>query len=119
MSRVKKQLSGLSVLFGLEFLSLVFLTNGTFPWSAQHVSPLLKVASHAHAKTIKLYSPAGTDDRLVPERDGEPKPGSEVFLTAKENLGISLTGLVVSPLYFRTILVPKVSRYIFKSVLNL
>jgi hypothetical protein len=119
MSRVKKQLSGLSVLFGLEFLSLVFLTNRAFSWSTQHVSPLLKAASHAHTRTIKSYSSARIDDRLVLESDGEPKPSPEVFLTAKENFGISLRSLVLSSLYCRTILVPKVSRYISKSVLNL
>jgi hypothetical protein len=119
MLRVKKPLSGLSALFVLDFLSLFCFTSGTLPWSAQHVSRLLKPASHASAKTGKLYSSARTDERLVLESDGEPKPGSEVVLTAKENFRISRRSLVLSSLYFRTILVPKVSRYIFKSVLNI
>jgi hypothetical protein len=119
MSRVKQQLSALSVLFSLEFLSLGFFANGTFSWSTQHVPPLLKAASHAHARAVKLDSPAKPDGRFVFESSGEPTSPSGVFLTAKENVGISLRSFVVSPLFFRIILAPKVSRYISKSVLNL
>jgi len=119
MSRVKKQLSALSVLFSLEFLSLGFFANGTFSWSTQHVLPLLKVASHTDAGAVTLDSPAKPDGRFVFESSGEPTSSSGVFLTAKENVGTSLRSFVVSPLFFRSILAPKVSRYISKSVLNL
>jgi hypothetical protein len=115
MSRVKKKLSALSVLFSLEFLSLGFLTNGTFSWSTQHVPPLLKAASHNHARAVKLDSPAKTDGRFVLERYGEPMPRSRVFLTAKENA----RSFVVVRLFSRIILAPKVSRYVSKSVLNI
>src|SRR5882724_9790558 len=63
MSRVKKQLSALSLLFSLEILSLGFFANGTFSWSTQHVLPLLKVASHTDAGAVTLDSPAKTDGR--------------------------------------------------------
>jgi hypothetical protein len=119
MSRVKKKLSALSVLFGLEFLSLGFLTNGTFSWSTQYVPPLLKAASHTHARAVKLDSPAKTDGRFVLERYGEPTPRSRVFLTAKENAKVSLRRFVVVRLFSRIILALKVSRYISKSVLNI
>jgi hypothetical protein len=119
MSRVKKQLSALSVLLGLEFLSLGFFANGTFSWSTQHALPLLKVASHTDAGAVTLDSPAKPDGRFVFESSGEPTSPSGVFLTAKENVRISLRSFVVSPVFFRNILAPKVSRYISKSVFNL
>jgi hypothetical protein len=119
MSRVKKKPLALSVLFSLEFLSLGLFTNGTFSWTNQYVPPLLKAASHTDASAVKLDSPAKTDGRFVFESSGEPTSPSGVFLTAKENIGISLRSFVVSPLFFRNILAPKVSRYISKSVLNI
>ena len=119
MSPVKKKLSVLSVLFSLEFLSLGFFTNGTFSWSTHYVPPLLKTASHTHARAVKLDSPAKTDGRFVLERYSEPTPRSGVFLTARENAKVSLQSFVVGPFFFRMILAPKVSRYISKSVLNI
>jgi|SRR4030095_529025 hypothetical protein len=119
MSRVKKKLCVLSVLFSLEFLSLGFFTNGTFPWSTHYVPPLLKAASHTNASAVKLDSPAKTDDRFVLEMSDELKPRSGGFLTAKANAGVSFRRSMVVPLFFRIILAPKVSRYIFKSVLNI
>ena len=116
---VKKQLSALSVLFSLEFLSLGFLANGIFPWSTQQVLPLLKAAAHADAGAVTLDSLAKPDGCLVFESSCKPTFPSGVFLTAKETVGISLRNFVVSPLFFGYILAPKVSRYISKSVLNL
>ena len=89
MSRVKKTALALSVLFSLEFLSLGLFTNGTFSWTNQYVPPLLKAASHTDARAVRLDSPAKTDGGFVLERYGEPTPRSGVFLTAKENVGIS------------------------------
>jgi hypothetical protein len=119
MSRVKKQLFALSVLFGLEFLSLSFFTNGTFSWGTPCVPCVLKATSHAHARAAKLDSPAKADGGFVLESFVEPIPSSGVFLTAKENVGIPRRSFVVSPLFFKIILAPKVSRYISKSVLIL
>src|SRR5437867_4139901 len=119
MSRVKKTALALSVLFSLEFLSLGFFANGTFPWSTQHVLPLLKVASHTDAGAVTLDSPAKTDGRFVLERYSESTPRSGSFLTAKENTEVPLRSFVIARLFFRNILAPKVSRYIFKSVLNI
>jgi hypothetical protein len=119
MSRVKKKLSVLSVLFSLEFLSLGFFTNGTFSWSTHYVPPLVKAASHTHARAVKLDSPAKTDGRFALERYTDHTPRSGVFLTTKENAGVSFRKSMVVPLFFRIILAPKVSRYIFKSVLNI
>jgi len=107
-------------LFSLEFLTLGFFANGTFSWRTQHVLPLLKVASHTDAGAVTLDSPAKTDGGFVLERYGELTPRSGGFLAAKENGGISLrSSFVVSPVFFRIILAPKVSRYIFKSVLSI
>src|SRR4030095_3196267 len=93
MSRVKKKLSVLSLLFSLEFLSLGFFTNGTFPWSTHYVPPLVKAASHTHARAVKLDSPAKTDGRFALERYSEHTPRSGVFLTTKENAGALVSDL--------------------------
>jgi hypothetical protein len=119
MSRVKKKLVALSALFALEFLSLGFFTNGTFSWGTYYVPRRLKATLYAHARAAKLDSPAKADGGFALESSGEPTPSSEVFLTAKENVGISHRSFVVSPLFFQIILAPKVSRYISKSVLIL
>ena len=118
MSRVKKKLSVLSVLLSLEFLSLGVFINGTFSWSNQHLPLSLKAASHMDGKAAKLYSPAKTESGFV-ERSGELTPRSGDFLTAQKNAGVSQRSFIVVPLFFRINLAPKVSRYIFKSVLNI
>jgi hypothetical protein len=115
MSRVKKQLAALAVLFSIEVLSLGVLISGTFGWSNQH----LPAAAQTDAGAIKLTSAAKTAGGFVFGRYGEPTPPSGIFLTAKETPGISVRSLVVSPLFFRIISAPKVSRYISKSVFNL
>jgi hypothetical protein len=69
-------------------------------------------------KAVELDSPAETEDRFV-ERYGERTPRSGYFLTAKKNAGVSPRSFVVVPLFFSINLAPKVSRYIFKSVLNI
>ena len=117
MSRVNKKIAALAVLFGLEFLSLGLFTNGTFSWTNQYITPLLKDASRTDVRVAKLD--AKTSGGFVLESYGEPTPQSGVFLAAKENSGISVRSFVVSPLFFRIILAPKVPRYIAKSVLNL
>jgi hypothetical protein len=109
MSRFKKTAWALAVLFSLEFLSLGLFINGTFSWTNQYVPHLLKAASHTNASVVKLDSPAKSDGRFVLQSYVEP--------IAKENGGISPRSLVISPLFRRIILAPKVSRYISKSVL--
>jgi len=115
MSRVKKKLAAVAVLFTLECLSLRLCTNGNFSWSNQYIL----AATQTDATTVKLGSPAKTDDVFVSGSYGEPTLHSGIFLTAKESLEISARSCFVSPFFCRIILAPKVSRYIFKSVLNL
>src|SRR5262245_42509264 len=115
MSRVKKKLAAAAVLFSLELLSLGLFNNGTFFWRNQYVL----ATTQTDVTTVKLGSPARTDDDFVFRSYGEPTPGSGIFLTAKGSLGIAVQSFVASPLFCRIILAPKVSRYISKSVLNL
>lgn len=117
MSRMNKKIAALAVLFSVEFLGLGLSTNGTFFWTHQYFPPLLEAASHTDFRIVELC--AKTDDGFVLENYGEPTRQSEVFLTVKENLGISVRSFVLSPLFFRIILTPKVPRYISKAVLNL
>ena len=119
MSRVKKKLAALAVLFSLEFLFLGLFTNGTFSWTRQYIPPLLKEALHTDAGVVKLDSPAQTDGGFVFERYGELTPRSGEFLAAKETAEVFLQSFIVVPLSFRFILAPKVSRYLSKSVLIL
>ena len=115
MSRVKKKLTALAVLFTLEFLSLGLCTNGSFSWSNRYIL----AATQTYATTVKLGSPAKTDDGFVFGSYGESTPSSGIFLTAKESLEISARSFFARPFFYRIILAPKVSRYISKSVLNL
>jgi hypothetical protein len=119
MSRVKKILFLGSVLLSLEFLSLGFFINLTFAWSNQHVPPLLTAIPLVGASPVRLDAPAKTDGSFVLEKDGEITPRSGGFLTTIEPAQVFLRNFVVVPFSFRIILTPKVSRYIFKSVLNL
>ena len=120
MSRMKKILFGVSVLFGVEFLCLAFFTYGNFSWTNQHIPPLLKAAQHVNIDAVKLDSPAKTDGRFVREMSDEPTPlRSAGFINANENAEFPLGSFIPVPHRFRTILAPKVSRYISKSVLNI
>jgi len=119
MLPVKKKLSVLSVLFGLNFLFLSLVTNDTFLWIPQHVPPLLKAASHVPARVVGLDCSGKTDESFVFDSDDDPKPRSESFSTTIDPAQVFLRGVVVAPLFLRNILTPKVSRYISKSVFNL
>ena len=119
MSRVTKKLAALAVLFSLEFLSLGLFANGTSFWADQYIPRLLKAVSHTDARTVALGSRTKTDGGLVLGSYGEPTPESRVFSTATAKPGISIRSFVVSPLFLRITLAPKVSRFISKSVLIL
>ena len=119
MSPIKKTALALSAWFSLEFLFLGLFPNGTFARTNQYVPPLLRAASHTDAGVIKLVSPAKTDGAPVLESYGEVTPGSGSFLAANEIAEVFLQSFIVVPLSFRFILAPKVSRYLYKSVLIL
>src|SRR5262245_5145309 len=115
MSRVKKKLAAVAVLFTLECLSLRLCTNGSFFRSNQYIL----AATQTDATTVKLGSPAKTDDVFVSGSYGEPTPRSAMFLNANESLEISVRSYFVSRFFCRIIIPPNVSLYISKSVLNL
>jgi len=115
MSRVKKKLVALAVLFSFEFLSLSLFTGGTFSWTKQHIPAAVETG----AGVFKLDSPATTDGGLVRESYGEPTSRPAGFFIVTENLGIFIRSFVVRSLFFRIALAPKLSRFISKSVLNL
>jgi hypothetical protein len=117
MSRLNEKIAAMAVLFSFGFLSLGLYTNGTFSWTNQYIPPLQKDASRTDVRVVEFA--AKTNGGFVLERHGEPIPRSVVFLTAKENSGISARSFVVGRLFSRVILTPKVPRYISKSVLNL
>ena len=112
MSRVNRQLAAWAVLFSLEFLSPGVLTNGNF-------SRVHTFSAAAQVDTGTRLVLAEPDDSFVFEAYGEPISQSGFFLTPNEHKGISGRNFVVSPLFLKTTLAPKVSRYISKSVLNL
>jgi hypothetical protein len=114
MSRVKNRLAALAVLFGIELLPLGLFTGETSR-SDQHTP----AAAQTDASAVKLDSPAKTDGGFVFGNYVEPTPRSGAFLTAKEKPGIFVRSFVVNPPFFRIIFAPKVSRYIYKSVLTL
>jgi hypothetical protein len=119
MSRTKKILFVVSVLFSGDFLCRPFLTYGTFSWTIQHIPPLLKAGSDVDAQLLKLDSPAKTDHRFALEMSDPLTSRSGDVLTAKANAEFPFTRSIAVPHRFRVILAPKVSRYIVKSVLNI
>jgi hypothetical protein len=119
MSCVKTILLAALVLLSLEFLSPSLFTNRIFARTAQPIPPLLKAASHDDGSAAKIDFPATTAARFVLEMYGELTPRSGVFLTAKENAGVSPRSVIVVPHFFTMIFAPKVSRHISKSVLNI
>ena len=118
MSGVKKQLSTLSVLFSVGFLSLSFFTYGTFFWNVQQVLPLLNAASRIDASVVNLYSPGKAGGRVALKMYGETRC-SEMFLSAEQNAELLRRSLLVFPLRFKASLAAKIPRYILKSVLNI
>jgi hypothetical protein len=117
MSRLNKKIAAMAVLCSFGFLSLGLYTNGTFSWTNRYIPPLQPDASRTDVRVVEFA--AKTNGGFVLERHGEPIPRSVVFLTAKENSGISARSFVVGRLFSRVILTRKVPRYISKSVLNL
>src|SRR5262249_61359275 len=107
MSRVKKKLAALAVLFTLEFLSLGLCTNGSFSYSNQYIL----ATTQTDATTVKLASPAKTDDVFVSGSNGEPTSRSRTFLTSQESLEISARNVFDSPHVCRILLAPKEPRY--------
>src|SRR5262245_53584717 len=115
MSRVKKKLAALAVLFSLEFLSLSLFIGGAFSSTNQ----LIPAAVDTAACALAFDSPVKTDGGVVLESNGEPTSRSAAFFIVTENSGIFIRSFVFGRLFFRITLAPKVSRYISKSVLNL
>jgi hypothetical protein len=115
MSRANRKLAALAVLLSLEFLSLGLLINGIFYSSHTPFS----ATARADGNAARLVFPGKPDGSFVPESYGEPTSQSGFFLTPNSHSGISRRRFVVSRLFIRTTLAPKVSRYISKSVLNL
>src|SRR5215471_12166351 len=84
MSRLKKKLVALAVVFSVGFLSLGFFANGAFSRAA--LSPLN--TSHANLSAIKLASLAKTAGCFVLKEYDELTPRSGNFLTAKETRAV-------------------------------
>jgi len=119
MSRTKKILLVVSVLFSAEFLCLPFLTYGNFPSTVQRIPSVLPATSHSNADTVKLDAPAKADRRFVLEMSDQltPRPGG--FLSARANAQFPFRRSMAMPYRFRTTLALKVSRHIANSVLNI
>jgi len=119
MFRLKDILFATSVLLILENLFLGFSINWIFPWSRQHVSTPLNTVGRIDVTAAKLDSAPKISSPFVLERSGEVTSGSEGFLTAKENAGVSHRSFFIIAPCCRNILASKVSPYISKSVLNI
>jgi hypothetical protein len=119
MSRTKKIFFVVSVLFSAEFLCQPFLTDGRFSRIIRHIPAQIEAASRSNSSTVKSDSPAKTAGRLVLELPDEPNPRPAGFLTANAKADFPFRCSLAALHRFRTILAPKVSRYIAKSVLNI
>ena len=119
MSCVKKILWASLAFFSLESLSQVLVTEGTFFRSPPNVPPLFNAVSHNNVRAVKLCTPEKTAGRFAFEKHSEPVSCAADCLAAKENTAVSPRNFLAAPHFFRGILAPKISRYIFKSVLNI
>jgi hypothetical protein len=117
MSRAKKQVSTLSFLFSLGFLSPVFFTYGALSWATRHLAPLLNAPSAA--TVVKWYSPLSNASRHDFRAASEQEPCAEGVLSTKQKTEFSLKNLIILPIRSKFILACKIPRYISKSVLNL
>ncbi len=119
MSRAKKILATLCLCLVLEFLFVGLLTHGVFAGRSRYVPYRPSVASPADGKKVNLKSPLKNDARFVFEDSDDLARYSGSFLAARDNTETCFRNCRVA-LTPRTItLAPKVSRYIFESVLNL
>jgi hypothetical protein len=117
MSRVRKTFIAGAVLLGLELLGLGFFNGRSFAWSNPHLAARLTPITSADATPVVLESRAQGDDGSVAANDGDTTcPG---FFAAAGGRAQVLSRRVAVPLCFSQTLTPKISRYIFKSVLIL
>ncbi len=116
MSRVRKTFIAGAVFLGLEFLGLGFFNSRSFACSNPHLAARLIPITSANATPVVLESRAQSDDGSVAANDDDTTcPG---FFATAGRAQVLLRRVAV-PLCFSQILTPKISRYIFKSVLIL
>ena len=102
---------------GLELLGLGFFNSRSFAWINPHLAARLTPIISADATPVVLQSRAQGEDGSVAANDDDTTcPG--FFATAGGRAQVLLRRVAV-PLCFSQILTPKISRYIFKSVLIL
>src|SRR5262245_66476034 len=106
MSRLKKKLVALAVVFSVGFLSLGFFANGAFSRAAEHVLSPLNTTSHANLSAIKLASLAKTAGCFVFKEYDELTPRSGNFLAAKETAQLYRSRSTVVTARFRSMLAP-------------
>lgn len=117
MSRVRKTFIAGAIFLGLELLGLGFFNSRSFAWSNPHLAARLTPIRSADATPVVLQSRAqGEDGSVAANDDDTPCPG---FFAAAGGRAQVLLRRVAVPLCFSQILTPKISRYIFKSVLIL
>lgn len=119
MSRVKKILWTLWLCLILEFLLACFLWQGAFSGRSRYIASPSSATSPADAKSVKLDSPLRIDARFVFDERDELTRLSGHFLTARNLTASFFRSCRVALMPSTIILAPKVSRCIFKSVLNL
>jgi hypothetical protein len=119
MWSLKKTFIAGSVLLSLEFLSLAVFIGRSFAWSHPYGPALLTAMPSINARPVGLDSAAKGDGSSALEKDGETTSDSGCFLAATHATQLFLRSPAVVPACFKLIITPKVSRCIFKSVLNL
>ena len=120
MSRAKKTLFVGSVLFGLEFLTLAVVFGRISAWSHQRLSALPKTAAPSvDAPPVGVNAPAHSDGSVVLATFGESTPDLGRLFAITERAPLFFQSRPAVPACFKLVLAPKVSRHIFKSVLNI
>jgi|ERR1043166_1757094 hypothetical protein len=118
MFRLKNMLFAMSVLLTIECLSLGLFINQIFSWSRQHVAALLNSTAKTDLPAAKLATGPKTQSRLGLQGYRAIIPSGESFFTTGEIVGVSRRSFIITAPH-RNSFSFKVSRYIFKSVLNI
>src|SRR5436190_22545628 len=118
MARLKNILFAISVVLTIGCLSLGFFINQMFLWSRQHVAALLNSTATINVTAVKLGAAPKTHSRFRVQGYGATSSSTESFSAARAIVGVSPRSFIVTA-SGRINFYSKVSRYIFKSVLNI
>ncbi len=113
MSRVKKAFIAGATLLSLEFLCLGFFNSGSFAWSTSYLTARPTRVSAGARPVLAEWRAKGLDGSIAADDSEAAWPG---LVATTSRRGQVLVRYLAVPFRFSHILIPNISRYIFKSV---